>query len=104
LKQNQGIPNDFGLTLVEEGTCFQLLERRIHDHWCFANRQRVFVDGRKNLKLKKSYLEYVTSSVEESTMEIEVNTNNSSSKDEVDLYALEVVLNHKKNVHLPMQL
>jgi len=54
------------------------------------------VDGRKNLKLKKSYLEYVTSSVEESTMEIEVNTNNSSSKDEVDLYALEVVLNHKK--------
>jgi len=37
-------------------------------------------------------------------MEIEMNTNNSSSKDEVDLYALEVVLNHKKNVHLPMQL
>jgi hypothetical protein len=29
-------------------------------------------------------------------MEIEVNTNNSSSKDEVDLYALEVVLNQRK--------
>ncbi len=62
------------------------------------------MDGRKNLKFKESSLKYVSSSVEESTTEIEVNTNNSSSKDEVDLYALEVVLNHKKNVHLPMQL
>jgi hypothetical protein len=60
------------------------------------------VDGRKNLKLKKSS-EYVTSSVEESTMEIEVNANNFSRKDEVDLYVLEVVPNHKKNVHLLMR-
>ncbi len=41
------------------------------------------MDGRKNLKFKESSLEYVTSSVEESTTEIEVNTNNSCSKDEV---------------------
>jgi len=49
------------------------------------------VEGRKNMKFKESSLEYGTSSVKESTTEIEVYTNNSSSKDEVDLYALEVV-------------
>jgi hypothetical protein len=49
------------------------------------------VDGRKILKFEKSSSEYVTSSVEESTMKIEVDTNNSYSEDDVDLYALEVV-------------
>jgi hypothetical protein len=49
------------------------------------------VDGRKNLKFENSSLEYVTSSVEESTTKTEVDTNNSSSEDEVKLYALEVV-------------
>ncbi len=56
------------------------------------NRQLVFVDGRKNLKFEKSFSKYVTSSLEELTIEMEVNTNNSSRENEVDLYVLEVVL------------
>jgi hypothetical protein len=49
------------------------------------------VDGRKNLKFEESSLKYVTSCVEESTMETKVDTNNFSSEDQVDLYVLEVV-------------
>ncbi len=60
------------------------------------NRRRVFVDGRKILKFENFYLEYVTSNVEESTMKIEVDTNNSSSENDVDLYASEVVPNSQE--------
>jgi hypothetical protein len=54
------------------------------------------VDGRKILKFEQSSLKYVTSNVEESTMKIEVDTNNSSNENDVDLYASEVVPNSQE--------
>jgi hypothetical protein len=68
------------------------------------NRQLDFVDGRKNLKFEESFSEYVTSSPEESTMEMEVNTNNPSRENEVDLYVLEVVPKSQEKGSSPMQL
>jgi hypothetical protein len=77
--------------LVEECTCVEVLEGFMNIN-ISPNRQLVFVDGRKNLKFEKSFSKYVTSSLEELTIEMEVNTNNSSRENEVDLYVLEVVL------------
>ncbi len=41
--------------------------------------------------MKKKISEYITSSLEESTTKMEVNTNNSTRENEVDLYVLKVV-------------
>jgi hypothetical protein len=49
------------------------------------------VDGRRNAKVGESSKEDVTS-LEESTIESEVDTNDSSNEDDVDLYILETVL------------
>lgn len=56
-----------------------------------SNWRRFFVDGRRNAKVGESSKEDVTS-LEESTIESEVDTNDSSNEDDVDLYILETVL------------
>ncbi len=56
-----------------------------------SNWRRIFVDGRRNAKAGESSKEDVTS-LEESTIESEVDTNDSSNEDDVDLYILETVL------------
>jgi len=56
-----------------------------------SNWRRIFVDGRRNAKVGESSKEDVTS-LEESTIESEVDTNDSSNEDDVDLYILETVL------------
>jgi hypothetical protein len=50
------------------------------------------VDGKRNAKVGKSSKEDIISSVEESTIKSEVDTNDSSNKDDVDLYILETIL------------
>lgn len=57
-----------------------------------SNQQRIFVDGRRNAEVGESSKEDVTSIVEESTIESEVDTNDSSNENDVDLYILETVL------------
>lgn len=57
-----------------------------------SNQQRIFVDGRRNAEVGESSKEDVTSIVEESTIESEVDTNDSSNENDVDLYILESVL------------
>lgn len=57
-----------------------------------SNQQRIFVDGRRNVEVGESSKEDVTWIVEESTIESEVDTNDSSNEDDVDLYILETVL------------
>lgn len=57
-----------------------------------SNQQRIFVDGRRNVEVGESSKEDVTWIVEESTIESEVDTNDSSNENDVDLYILESVL------------
>lgn len=57
-----------------------------------SNQQRIFVDGRRNVEVGESSKEDVTWIVEESTIESEVDTNDSSNENDVDLYILETVL------------
>jgi hypothetical protein len=79
------------MSWLKEGTCLEVLERKIHDDWHFIQLMTSFVDERKNAKFQILKKKDGILNVEELTTIIKVDTNLFLNEDDVNLYALKAI-------------